>query len=723
MNEEMSEPFSNHHDTTAPFMHSIENDAAKERCPMAEPYPVSRVLEPKHVLPTSAWRLDNNRNIYPDEIRLSLGQIHIEGTSFKQIRTEAGEDPQRIRQKIMDIVIHRGKLHNPVTDTGGLACGIVEQIGADYPNPKGLSVGDAVLCNASLCSVPMHIDHIRSIDPVFRQLEVDGYMVASRYIDLLPIPADIPLDLLLFTFDESGTLYRLHQMVPGRSRFLVVGNSLIANLIFGYVIRREAPAAEIVCVFDRQPDVEITGGGVNVLLQQVFNEVHYLDILKPLECMEVLGRDSYFDLSVNCAEIAGAETINMLATKPGGAVLFANLINNLNICLYITESMAKPLQLYSAEGFLEGYASFDMQLVGELAPYFQEAHFELLNMEPAAAPGARRTVRSPQSEAVALLEDYVYRSHAMNQVLDEILRVAKYDCNVLLSGETGVGKEKAANIIQKNSDRKMQPFVKINCASISPNLIESEFFGYERGAFTGANSCGKKGYFEIANNGVIFLDEVGELPLEMQAKLLRVVQDGEFYRVGGERPVKTNVRIISATNRDLEDFVEKGLFRRDLYYRLNVVPIRIPSLAERPEDIPALIDHFLTKYGEKFKRHRRMDESAVEYLQKQPWPGNIRELENTVQRLVISSQGDTITLLDVMRDSHGELFHGVTPLRDVGEEPGEQEAEFYLDQAVETFEKGLIQYACDKYGSTRRAARALGISQTQIVRKKKKYGI
>ena len=176
-------------------------------------------------------------------------------------------------------------------------------------------------------------------------------------------------------------------------------------------------------------------------------------------------------------------------------------------------------------------------------------------------------------------------SRAMASVLDEILTVSKYDCNVLITGDTGVGKEKVANIIHKNSNRKMQPFIKVNCASISPTLIESEFFGYEKGAFTGASAAGKKGYFELADNGDIFLDEIGELQADMQAKLLRVIQDGEFFRVGGTTPIKTNVRILSATNRDLEDMIEEQRFRRDLYYRLNVVRLKVPNLRERSGDI------------------------------------------------------------------------------------------------------------------------------------------
>ncbi|MBO5994618.1 MAG: sigma-54-dependent Fis family transcriptional regulator [Firmicutes bacterium] len=319
-----------------------------------------------------------------------------------------------------------------------------------------------------------------------------------------------------------------------------------------------------------------------------------------------------------------------------------------------------------------------------------------------------------------MFEDFICRSKQMQKVLQEILKVSKYDCNVIIFGDTGVGKEKAANLIQKNSDRRMQPFLKINCGAISPNLIESEFFGYERGAFTGANSSGKKGYFEIANNGVLFLAEIGELPLEMQAKLLRVIQDGEFYRVGGVSSVKTNVRIISATNRDLEKMVEEGRFRRDLYYRLNVVPIIIPKLSERREDIPYLVEHFLRKYGDKFGTSKTISPWAMDFLKELPWEGNIRELENVVQRMIISSRGREITLADVMAEMKGA---GETDENFGMIGRSEEETEIDLEAAVNEYERGLIRYALEKYGSTRKAAKAVGISQTQLVRKKKKYNI
>ncbi len=654
-------------------------------------------------------------------MRVAIRRIHLEGTSFKQICTEVNYNEEKIKQTIIDIVIRRGKLHNPVTDTGGLVCGQVEAIGSEFENPHNLKVGDRVICNASLASVPMHIENITSIDYVFNQIEVEGYAVIHSRIPIVKATDDLPINLLLFVLDESGTLFRLNNLAENKGKCLIVGNNMITNLIFGYVLRRRlGDKGEITCLLDKKTGIQVTGGGIDRLISRVFDRIQYLDILKPTECVDRLNAESIFDLSVNCAEIPGAETVNILATRPGGTVMFANLINNLNIALYITESISKNLEVHGAEGFIEGYDDFDVEIVGEIAEYFENATFvkiEKNEPEDDVNPYSRSLLQN------TMTEDFVFNSKAMKMVLDEILKVSRYDCNVIIFGETGVGKEKVANLIQKNSDRKMQPFVKINCGAISPNLIESEFFGYEKGAFTGANSTGKKGYFEIANNGVMFLDEIGELPLEMQAKLLRVIQDGEFYRVGGTTPVKTNVRIISATNRDLEKFVEDGLFRRDLYYRLNVVPIRIPRLSDRPEDIPVLVNHFLSKYAEKFGTSRKINESAIDYLKQQPWPGNIRELENSVQRLIISSKGEDITLMDVMRETHGEIFGGNVEM-DEGEESNNGiDKELDLQSAVDEYEKGIIKYACEKYGSTRKAAKAIGISQTQLVRKKKKYEV
>lgn len=691
---------------------------------MTQNYGMNRVLEPQHVLPTSAWRLDNSRAIAAAEIRVDIRRIHIEGTSFKQICLEANNNEQRIRQKIMDIVIRRGKLHNPVTDTGGLFYGVVAEIGSAYDNKKGFAPGDEVLCNASLASVPIYIDKILSVDRAFGQIEVEGYAVLYNEVPLVRRPEGIPINLLLFAFDESGTLYRISNTAVGKRKFLVVGNNLLSNLLFGYAIRKVAREdAEVVCLLDRKTDMVLKGRTIDELIARVFTEVHYVDILKPMECLADLEADALFDLSVNCADIPGAETINILATKSGGTVVFANLINNYNIALYITEAISRQLDIRCADGYLEAYDEFDIEIVKDLVPYIQDAVETNLAMDDDPAYPINRQTRLMEvsGQRQTMLEDFVCESRAMASVLDEILTVAKYDCNVLITGDTGVGKEKVANIIYKNSSRKMQPFIKVNCASISPTLIESEFFGYEKGAFTGASAGGKKGYFELADNGVIFLDEIGELQADMQAKLLRVIQDGEFFRVGGTVPIKTNVRILSATNRDLEEVIEAQGFRRDLYYRLNVVRIRVPSLRERTGDIPALIRHFLKKYGDKFQIQRQIDDDAVEYLKQCDWPGNIRELENVVQRLMISAKGEKIALLDVMRELHAEVFEGtdISPSSAAGEEGQVMD----MEKMVENFEKNIIKHACENYGSTRKVARALGISQTQLVRKKKKYNV
>lgn len=688
---------------------------------MYQTYGMNRVIEPKQVLPTSAWKVDNNREIMPWEMRISIKRIHVEGTSFRQICLEAGNNEDIIREKIIDIVIKRGKLHNPVTDTGGLLYGAVEEIGERYQNPKGLMAGEEVLCNASLATIPIYISRISKVDMAYNQLEAEGYAILTNGIPVVRKPEGVPMDLLLFTFNESGTIYRVSNAARGKQRFLVVGNNLMMNLLFGYTIRKVAgKEAEIICFFDKKTDMVVKGASVDELMDLVFSEVHYVNILEPMDCLSRFQEEKLVDLSVNCADIPGAETINILSTRSGGTVIFANLISNYNIALYITESISRQLDIRCADGYLEAYDEFDIQLVKELAPFFEHAvttRERIRHQEEVKTREQRLFDASGYKNSLA--EDFVSESRAMSTVLNEILSVSKYDCNVLITGDTGVGKEKVANLIQKSSSRKMQPFIKINCASITPSLIESELFGYEKGSFTGASAGGKKGYFELADNGVIFLDEVGELPLDIQAKLLRVIQDGEFFRVGGSSPVKSNVRILSATNRDLEDFIEKKLFRRDLYYRLNVFPIKVPCLSERKADIPPLIHHFVRKYSEKFGIVRSIDEDAVSYLQQCEWPGNIRELENVIQRLLISCRDERITVLDVMRELHGDMMD--TASFGLTDEQMNSGKALDLEQMVGNVEKNIIRYACEKYGSTRKAAKAIGISQTQLIRKKKKY--
>ena len=683
---------------------------------MNKSYGVNRVIEPSHVLPTVAWKVDNKREIYSNELRIAVKRIHLEGTSFKQISMEANRNEDAIKNIIMDIVIKRGKLHNPVTDTGGVLYGVVEEIGKDYDNAKGFEIGDQVLCNASLSTVPLYLSRITGINNALGQIDVDGYAIAFNEIPMVRKPFDLPADLLLFTFNESGTLFRVSQEAFGKRNILVVGNNLMVNLLYGYTVRRVVGnQANVICLLDKKTELMLKGAQVDKLISEVFNELHYVNILKPLECLDRLNIDALFDMSINCADIAGAETINILATKSGGSVFFVNLINNYNIALYITESISRQLDIRCADGYLKAYDEFDIQMTKELVPYLSDVYMgsNWSEGEPPSSRLRNTGLKESLGYQAAVADGFICESRLMTQTIDEVLRVAKYDCHVLITGDTGVGKEKIANMLQKNSNRKLQPYLKVNCASISLNLMESEFFGYEKGSFTGANQAGKKGYFELADNGILFLDEIGEIPPDLQAKLLRVLQDGEFYRVGGTHPIRTNVRVLSATNRDLEALVDKGLFRRDLYYRLNVFPIRVPKLEERRDDIPALITHFLDIYGEKFGILREMQEDVMVHLSNMEWPGNIRELENLIQRLMITTSEEKITLMDLMKELHRDMFQA-----DMQQETG---SILQLNDAIEHLEKTLIENAKATYGSTRKAAAALGISQTQFVRKTKKY--
>jgi transcriptional regulator with GAF, ATPase, and Fis domain len=248
--------------------------------------------------------------------------------------------------------------------------------------------------------------------------------------------------------------------------------------------------------------------------------------------------------------------------------------------------------------------------------------------------------------------EIIGRSEALKRVLRQAEQVAPLDTTVLVLGETGTGKELLARAMHNLSPRKNRPMVKVNCATLPSELIESELFGHEKGAFTGAHAK-RAGRFEIANGGTIFLDEIGELPLDLQAKLLRVLQEGQFERLGSSRTIEVNVRIIAATNRNLEEAVSKGSFRSDLYYRLSIFPISIPPLRERREDIPILVAHFVKQLHAKLgKEIESIPYETMEVLQNYSWPGNIRELRNVIERAAIITQGTRLRLLDSLESHH-----------------------------------------------------------------------
>jgi len=309
----------------------------------------------------------------------------------------------------------------------------------------------------------------------------------------------------------------------------------------------------------------------------------------------------------------------------------------------------------------------------------------------------------------------IAQSPSTRDVLTRVDTIARSDISVLLIGETGVGKELFAEYIHRTSPRAQRPFVKVGLSALPPELLESELFGHEKGAFTSAASE-KKGLFEIAHSGSIFLDDIDDFPLNLQTKLLRVLESGELMRVGGATPITVDVRLITATKIDLKEMVERGLFRSDLYYRINVVPIAIPPLRERTEDIPAIIDHFLRRYVP--DRAVQVSVEARQLLTRYPWPGNVRELRNVVQRVALFADGE-ITVKDLpaeIRDDQPLELMTKACLRCFTDE------QMSFEQVMACLETSLLEHALQQCGGNRtRAAKILGLNLSTLRDKLKKH--
>lgn len=308
----------------------------------------------------------------------------------------------------------------------------------------------------------------------------------------------------------------------------------------------------------------------------------------------------------------------------------------------------------------------------------------------------------------------VYRSKVMERLVDEIKHIAQVDSTVLLVGESGVGKEVFAHTIHECSPRKKEPFIRVNCGALPESLIESELFGYEKGAFTGADQKGKPGMFELADKGTIFLDEVTELPYPMQAKLLRVLQEREIMRVGGTRTIPVDVRVIAANNQNIKELVRSRKFREDLYYRLHVIPIEIPPLRKRAPDIIPLSIHFLKGFNSLYHLDKSLTREALHALEGYAWPGNVRELQNLIERLVVTTRKDNIDTEDVIPHLYAE------------EQLSRESKTLVLDiiplkEAVEEVENQLISLALKKYGTAAKVAKILGVSPATLSRRIQKF--
>ena len=360
---------------------------------------------------------------------------------------------------------------------------------------------------------------------------------------------------------------------------------------------------------------------------------------------------------------------------------------------------------------ISGYPIFDEtnQLIGAISFSRDITEFEYLKKENEQVAKAIQQYR----EEIAQLKkqsthSFYLKNSKMQKMMDVVSKVADLGITVLLEGESGVGKNHIANMIHQTSSRRKEPFVEINCGAIPESLIESELFGYEDGAFTGAKKGGKKGYFESAGGGTLFLDEIGELPMNLQVKLLSVLQNQSFMRVGSSKKIEMKCRIICATNQNLEEMIRNKQFREDLYYRINVVKLTIPPLRERREEIIPLIYEIIEEFNTKYGMNKQFTPRMVAWLNQQEWPGNVRELRNFIEKVVVTTESRSIDL-ESIEDLTDEYS------------PNKIEPDLTLDEYIESAEKEFIVEMFKKYPSSIKLGKKLGISQSTANRKIQKY--
>lgn len=408
------------------------------------------------------------------------------------------------------------------------------------------------------------------------------------------------------------------------------------------------------------------------------------------EARDILGLNAremvaagYYDKSVAIEVIEKNQPVSMIQYSRNGKKILATGIPIHDEKGGLRFVLVNDRDISSLENLTE---SLEQELLG------QEFRYEFSDLGVAATE----------------LQEVLVKSAAMHAVLKTAIRAARFDLTLVITGESGVGKSMIARAVHRLSERRNGQFVEVNCGAISDSLLESELFGHEKGAFTGAAPTGKKGLLEIAHGGTLFLDEVGEIPLHLQVKLLRFLEGGGIVRVGGVKTIEINTRVIAATNRNLEQMVENGDFRSDLYYRLNVVSLHIPSLRERREEVSPLITYFLDRFNKDFRVNKTLSRAARNSLLIYSFPGNIRELENLIRRLVAMTEEDVIKVCHLpecyQKTDAGE---SVSP---TGSAKGRLED-------VRVFERQILEEAIRKHGSQRKAARALGISQSTISKK------
>jgi len=418
--------------------------------------------------------------------------------------------------------------------------------------------------------------------------------------------------------------------------------------------------------------------------------------LRALECQVLMAADGREALAAIQQEVPALMLLDLQMPRMDGMELLRTLRK---------DGIEIPVIVITAYGSIEAAVEAMKEGAYDFIPKpFDPKHLEIVVRKALEREGLRREVEILTEEADKRYHLVVGKSTKMNQVVDTAKRAAASKATVLLLGQSGTGKEIFARAIHNWSERKGKPFIAISCVGLSKELLESELFGHEKGAFTGADQL-KKGKVEFADGGTVFLDEVGDISQELQTKLLRFLQEREFERVGGTKPINVDVRIIAATNRDLDASVREGRFREDLYHRLNVIPIALPPLKERREDIPALSQYFLRRFSLETKRNfTEITKQAEEQLLSYDWPGNVRELANVIERAVVLGQGPKITLQDL-------------PGRIAATEPRVSSEGSSYREATNTYERQLImKVLSETHGNRAAAAKTLGLHEKYLLR-------
>ncbi len=689
-------------------------------------YGLERVMEPQGLTPATAWKLDNSRTLRQGEARISLERIHLEWDSFQQICSSCGFDENRIRAKILDLVERRGKLHNPFTDTGGVLMGTVEEICAKETIAGSVAAGERIYSLTSLCSVPLYIEEIEEIDFNYGQIVCSGYAILFEASPVRRLEEDLSPSYTLAAIDEAGSLFGVFQVAMEQQRkdFVIIGRNTCTTMLYAAAIREAiGPRYRVTAVMDEEVRESLSREEIEKVMQPLVQHTCFVNLAEPLAAYEEIIRQdpelAAVDQVIVAEDIAGAETLGVLLVRELGAVYFSAVENHYAGAQMVAESMGKFVTMYAFDQYIKDYPEFSIRMVRQIQDKLEEVS-QIYRKRKDSRSLTESHARSILIANAGREDDFIYQSPVTKAMVEEVMNVARYDCNVIIQGETGVGKEKVLSLLHQNSERHGNPCVKINCATIAESLAESEFFGYEAGAFTGAQAGGKPGYFEMANNGILFLDEIGTLPLNMQSKLLRVLQENQFYRVGGTRQISVNVRVIVANNVPLRKLVDEGKFREDLYYRLNICCIDVPPLRERREDIFCLAESFVRSWCRKYHVDRELSPAAMQYLYQYQWPGNVRELENVVHRLVISSRDVIITGEDaadiLSENAYGDMMVNVR-------RNFHQSGQLDFHQLMDQQEKQIIEYALKQEGTTRKAAALLGLPQTTLARKKLKYGL